>query len=101
MIIQEEFEIALHRFYKEIDFLVNLVFYAHQSQKSIKVKIFCDKVGTILDIFFKGNHWVNRAETYIALLKEEAYKDMRAFHSPIALWGYVIKHRSLIHSTIP
>ena len=47
---QEESDMALHWFYKEIGVPVNMVFEYHRSQKYIKVKILCDQVGTILKI---------------------------------------------------
>ena len=80
---------------------MNLIFDGHQSQTSIKLKILCDQLGTILKILEKGTPWANIAELYIGILKEEFRKDMRASHSPMLLWDYVIEHYSLIHSTIP
>ena len=71
---------ALHWFYKDISFPVNLIFDAHQAKTSIKVKIFCDQVGTILKTLEKVTPWKNRAELYIFLLKEAVSNDMHALH---------------------
>ena len=90
MISQEELEMSLHWFCKEIGVSVNLIVDYHQYQTSIRVNILCDQAGTILNILEKGAPWANRAELYIDLLKEVFRKDMHALHSPMVLWDYVL-----------
>ena len=87
---QEEFNTELHLFWKEIDVPVSLIVDDHRAQTSIKLRIFCDQVGTILKILVKSTHWTNRAEMYIGLLKEAVRKYIHALHSPIVLWDYAI-----------
>ena len=66
---QEEFDMALHWFFKGIDVPVNLIVENYLYQTSIKVKILCDQVGKILKILEMGYPRANRAELYIGLLK--------------------------------
>ena len=50
MISQEELEMALNCFFKDIGVPVNLIVDSHQDQIFIKVTRFFDRVGTILNI---------------------------------------------------
>ena len=92
---------ALHWFCKNIHVPVKLIVDSHRAQTSIKINISCDQVGKILNILEKSTPWANISELYISLLKESVCKDMHVLHSPMVLWGYVIKFFSLIHNTIP
>ena len=89
---QEELDMALHWFCKEIGVPVNLLVDAHLYQTYIKVKILCDQIGTTPKVLEKGTSWANRSELYIGLLKNEMCKDMCASHSTMSLWDYAIKY---------
>ena len=91
MINQEELYMALHWLCKDIGVPVNLIVDAHLAQKYINVKIFCNKLGTILNILEKGTPWANISELYIGLLKYSVCKYMHASHSPMVLWDYAIE----------
>ena len=98
---QEDFDLALHWFCKQVGVPVKMVMDAHRSQKKLDTKRFCDQVGTMLQVLERGSPWSNRAEMYIGLMKEAVRKDMRLSNSPMVLWDYCIERRALIHNTIP
>jgi len=83
---QDEFRTALHWFYKQVGVRIAFIVDGHRSQKSPKVKRFCDQIGTMLRVLETGTLWANRAELYIELLKEAVRRDMRESNSPMPLW---------------
>ena len=88
-------------FCKDVGVPLSLVADPHPSQKSFKVRRFCDQIGTTLRLLEKSTQWENRAELYIGLLKEAVRKDLRASDAPMVLWDYCIQRRALIHNVTP
>jgi hypothetical protein len=93
---QRSYFAALRVFAKEVGAPEVLVCNLHPTQKKRKVKDFCFQIGTILCVLEAETQWVNRAESYVGLLKEATRKDMRATGSPIVLWDYCMKGCALI-----
>ena len=98
MIIQEELEMAIKWFCKDIGVPANLIVDAHQAQAYIKIDRLCDQLGMILNILEEGTPWANRDELYIGLFKDIVHKDMHALHSPIIIWDYSVERCYLIHN---
>ena len=45
-------------------------------------------MGTTLWVLEEGTPWTNKAELYIGLNKEAAYKDMKEAGGPLTFWDY-------------
>ena len=89
---QEEFQMALHWFCKQVGVPMSLIVDAQKAQTLSKVKRFCDQIGTTLRILEKNTPWAtNHTELYIGLLKEAVRKDMHSSNSPMVLWDYAIE----------
>ena len=41
---------------------------------------------------------VNKAETYIGLIKEALRKDMKSSNRPLAFWDYCVQQRARLHN---
>ena len=68
----------------------------HPSHKSKEVKTFRQQIGTTLRILEESTQWASLVDLYIGIIKEAIRKDIRETHSPLVLWDYCAKKRTLI-----
>ena len=71
----------------------------HSKEKTSKdIRIFLMYIGTNLRLLEEVNPWLNRAELYIGLIKEDFCKDMKESNCTIVIWDYCVERRSRINN---
>ena len=74
---RSEVILAVKQFAKEIGVPDAIICDASGEQSSIKLRQFCQEIGTTLRYIEEGTPWANKAELYIGLIKEATRKDMK------------------------